>query len=85
MKAGELLHGYRRRQAGYEEGLLKYDAGLYKAVCALVDRLAQLPSDEEIRINMDAADGVFILARTGIELARLPTRAVEVASGEDAG
>jgi hypothetical protein len=79
MKARELLHIYRRRQAGYEKGLLKYGPALYGAVCSLVDRLAQFSGDEEIRIDVERGDGVFVLAATGVEIARLPTGAV----GED--
>ena len=72
MRAGELLNIYRRRQVGYEEGLLKYDGTLYQTVCALVHHLAQLPSDELIRIEMKAGYAVLSSMRTGHELARIP-------------
>jgi hypothetical protein len=77
MKARELLYIYQRRQAGYEKGLLKYGPALYGAVCSLVDRLGQFPGDEEIRIDVEQGDGVFVLAATGVEIARVPTAGVD--------
>jgi hypothetical protein len=71
--AGHLLTTYRIRKEGHEKGWVRYVAPFYEAVCALVDRLARLPADEGIQIEERGGDGVFIVARTGIEIARLPT------------
>lgn len=82
MKASKLIDIYGRRRAGYEEGLLKYPAPLYEAVCALLTRLAGLPSDEEVRIDGDA---IFVVPRTGVVLARFPGDSVLGHPAGDAG
>lgn len=77
MRAGELLEIYRRRQAGYEEGRLRYELILYRAVCTLVEVLAQLPRDEEIRIDDETGEAIFVVARSGVALATLPVDVVQ--------
>lgn len=85
MRAGELLNIYRRRQVGYEEGFLKYDGALYQTVCSLVHHLAQLPSDELVRIEMNAGCAVLSCIRTGHELARISVDDTSDNSRGDAG
>ena len=72
VKASELLLIYRRRQSGYETGLLKYGIDLYECVCLLTERLAQLLPDTEIRIQSVRARTVFFVAETGTELVAMP-------------
>jgi hypothetical protein len=73
-----LLTTYQIRREGHEKCWLKYPAPLYDALCALVNRLAQLPPDEAIRIEDRDGDALFIVARTGSEIARLPTAATQL-------
>jgi hypothetical protein len=72
MEAGYLLRIYQVRKTGYEGGLLKYPPSLYAAVCVLVDGLARLPSDEEIRLDLKDGQASFVVARSGVALATLP-------------
>ena len=71
--ARELLITYEIRKEGYERGLLKYGRPLYDAVCGVVRRLAELPVDELVRIDERDGRAVFVVARTGAEIARMTT------------
>jgi hypothetical protein len=84
MTAGHVLRIYQVRKSGYEEGLLQYPASLYAGVCTLVDALAALPSDEEIRLNLDVGYATFVVAKTGRVLATLPIGEVRNDLGEGA-
>jgi hypothetical protein len=75
--ARELLVTYEIRKEGYERGLIKYGRSLYDAVCVLVRRLAEHPVDELVRIEDRDGHAVFVVARTGVEIARLPARLVK--------
>jgi len=83
MKARELFFTYRVRQVilarcarrtAREDDLHAYYAALRDAVRSLADRLGTLPEDEEIVCGTCDGDAIFIVARTGTELARLPER-----------
>lgn len=85
MEAGNLLQTYQIRKAGYESGLLKYSSSLYGAVCALVDNLGQMASDEEIRIEHNLERGFFIVVRTGAIIGEVPLGEAGQDGGEGAG
>ena len=68
--ARELVDIYSRRRSGYVEGLLKYPADLYEAVCLLLTGLSTIPGEEEVLIDADS--GTFVVARTGVVLANFP-------------
>jgi hypothetical protein len=69
MDAGHFLQTWELRKDGYEHGFLKYPPDLYEAVCALVEALSRLPSDEEIRVDFEVQDALFVVARTGLPIA----------------